>query len=106
MDQVPPDDHDVAASLPGYEFAEKERCSKWLRGVATGLSNDIVTEDSAAQQFVELHGNDLRYCHTRAKWFHWDGERWAPDEIGGAFHWARELARRLAEDQDERKRYI
>jgi putative DNA primase/helicase len=68
--------------------------------------NDIVTEDSAAQQFVDLHGGDLRFCHAHGAWFRWDGVIWAQDRVGTAFHWARELARGLAADQDERKRYI
>lgn len=70
------------------------------------LANDIVTEDSAALQFVELHGEDLRYCHSTGAWFRWNGQFWAQDQVGVAFHWSRELARQLAEDQDERKRYI
>lgn len=69
-------------------------------------SNDIVTEDSAAQEFVDLHGESLRYCHTRAAWFHWDGVRWKQDGTGRAFDYARKLARRLSKDQDEKKRYI
>jgi putative DNA primase/helicase len=69
-------------------------------------ANDIVTEDSAAQLFVEEHGADLRYCHDHGAWFHWTGVYWAQDSSGIAFHWARVLARRLARGQDERKRYI
>lgn len=69
-------------------------------------SNDTVTEDSAAQEFVDLHGPSLRYCHTRAAWFHWDGVTWKQDGTGRAFDYARKLARQLSEDQDERKRYI
>jgi hypothetical protein len=60
------------------------------------LSNDIVTEDSAAQQFVDLHGAGLRYCHTRGSWFYWDGVCWKLDGTGRAFNFARKLARRLS----------
>lgn len=70
------------------------------------LSNDIITEDSAAVQFVDLHGADLRYCHSTGAWFRWNNKTWFKDQTGTAFQWARELARQLAEDQDERKRYI
>ncbi|WP_346658630.1 phage/plasmid primase, P4 family [Bradyrhizobium sp. 173] len=77
-----------------------------VRQPSAKLSNDILTEDNAAQQFVELHGDHLRYCHTRAAWFHWNGAYWKQDGTGRAFHWARELARRLAEDQDNKTRYI
>jgi putative DNA primase/helicase len=71
-----------------------------------GLPNDIVTEDSAAQRFVELHGQDLRFCHSAGCWYRWNGVYWSKDQTGIAFHWARELARKLAADQDARKRYI
>jgi putative DNA primase/helicase len=72
----------------------------------SSLLNDIVTEDSAAVEFVEQHGNDLRYCHSTGAWFRWNGVYWAKNQTGIALQWARELARRLAENQDERKRYI
>ncbi|KWV59828.1 hypothetical protein AS156_30260 [Bradyrhizobium macuxiense] len=75
-------------------------------GGSAGMSNDIVTEDSAAQEFVDLHGASLRYCHTRGSWFYWNGVCWKPDGTGRAFDYARKLARQLSEDQDERKRYI
>jgi putative DNA primase/helicase len=70
------------------------------------LSNDIVTEDSAAQQFVELRGDDLKFCHTTDAWFRWNGMFWQKDETRLAFQWARQLARKLSEDQAEAKRYI
>lgn len=69
-------------------------------------SNDIVTEDSAAMEFVDQHCEELRYCHTTGGWFRWNGVFWQRDETGSAFQWARELARKLAEDQDKRGRYL
>lgn len=51
-------------------------------------------EDSLAMAFATLHKNDLRFCHTRNKWFRWDGKRWRMDETRLAFHWARELCRK------------
>lgn len=76
------------------------------RTAPSRLANDIVTEDNAAQQFVELHAGKLRYCHDYAAWFRWTGVNWEQDKTGAAFHWARELARRLSQDHDERRRYI
>ncbi len=70
------------------------------------LPNDIVTEDSAAVTFVDMHANNLRYCHSTGAWFRWEHVYWTKDQTGIAFQWARELARKLAENQDERKRYI
>jgi putative DNA primase/helicase len=68
--------------------------------------NDIVTEDSAAVEFVELHCDDLRYCHSSGKWFRWNGVIWEKDDTGIAFQWAREHARKCAAELDEKKRYI
>jgi putative DNA primase/helicase len=68
--------------------------------------NDIVTEDSAGVQFVDLYGDDLRYCCDTCSWFKWQESRWVRDRKDVAFQWARKLARQLAENQDERKRYI
>jgi putative DNA primase/helicase len=70
------------------------------------FSNDIVTEDSAAFEFAERHGDILRYCHSTGAWFRWNGVFWEKDQTRLAFQWSRELARELAENQDERKRYI
>src|SRR3954467_5223709 len=67
--------------------------------------NDIVTEDSAARQFVELHGEKLRFCHSHGKWFRWNGFYWEINDTSLAFHYARELARQLAADEAESKRY-
>lgn len=69
------------------------------------LPNEIVTEDSAATHFVELHGDKLRHCHSRGRWFRWNGAHWEINETNLAFHFARELARQLAEHQDDRRRY-
>lgn len=63
------------------------------------LANDVVTEDSAAVLFVERHGEDIRYCHTKGAWFRWDGVRWKIDETGITYQEAREIARELSEEQ-------
>jgi putative DNA primase/helicase len=77
-----------------------------LRALQAQRTNDIVTEDSAALQFVEEHGEQLRYCHSTGSWFRWNGQLWMRDETHLAFHWARELARKLVKDGDKRSRYI
>jgi putative DNA primase/helicase len=70
------------------------------------MPNDIVTEDSAAVQFVVLHRNKLRYCHSSGAWYEWSGVHWRRDRRAIAFHWARQLARQLAEDLAEKSRYV
>jgi putative DNA primase/helicase len=67
-------------------------------------SNDSITEDTAALRFAERYGDRLRYCHDNGHWFEWTGAIWRPEKTGLAFHWARELARALADDEDARVR--
>jgi putative DNA primase/helicase len=76
------------------------------RRVDPVLSNDVVTEDSAAVQFVELYGKDLRYCHSTASWFRWNIVRWQRDLTGATFQSARQLSRDLGEDVDESGRKV
>jgi putative DNA primase/helicase len=91
--------------MTGYtDFKEAERRERAEKKSA--IPNDIVTEDSAAVQFVEQHAGELRFCHSTGAWFRFNGVVWFKDQTGIAFQWARELARRLAENQDDRKRYI
>lgn len=95
------------AALPHVQSGISRNNRQMPHAGSAGMSsNDIVTEDSAAQQFVDEHGGSLRYCHTRGSWFYWNGVCWKQDGTGRAFDYARKLARRLSEDQDERKRYI
>lgn len=76
------------------KFEESERAKH------KALANDVVTEDSAAVSFIEQHGRNIRFCHDTAAWFRWDGNIWRLDSTCLAYHWARQLARKLAEDQD------
>ena len=69
-------------------------------------SNDIVTEDGAAQQFAELYGDRLRFCHDAGAWFEWSGTVWRQNKTGVAFQWARELARRLSDSESAKVRYV
>jgi putative DNA primase/helicase len=110
---------DIEAMLVGKPIAEKY-AGRLALAVALSLSkreptptkpngrrppsNDPITEDSAAVRFAELYGDRLRYCHDNGHWFEWTGAIWRPDKTGLAFHWARELARALADDEDARVR--
>ena len=69
-------------------------------GNKSPLSNDIITEQSAAQQFVEEHSERFRYCRSARQWFFWNDVIWIRDERGVAYHWAGQLASRLGEDQN------
>ncbi len=68
-------------------------------------SDDLVTEDWAATAFAERHAGLLRYCHDAGAWFRWVGTHWRRDKTGGAFTWARELARELSAREPDKVRY-
>jgi hypothetical protein len=72
---------------------------------AEGKNSEIVTEDSAAIQFAELHKAELRYCHDTGAWFRWDNNIWRQVRTGIAFQWARELARSMAILEPAKIRY-
>ena len=62
----------------------------------------LVTEDEGAILFAERHRGELRYCHDHGAWFEWTGSIWKRNGTSKAFHFARELARQMAESQDRK----
>ncbi len=65
---------------------------------------DLVTEDAAACRFAEIYAGRLRFCHDSGRWFEWTGSVWQPNRTRIAFQFARQLARSLSADQDDRTR--
>lgn len=51
----------------------------------TALTDANLSDSGNAESLVAVAGDLLRYCHTRKKWLHWDGARWAID-LDGAAH--------------------
>jgi putative DNA primase/helicase len=45
-----------------------------------------------ARLLVELHGNEIRYCHVWKKWLVWDGKRWRIDDTGAVERLAKHVA--------------
>lgn len=68
-------------------------------------SNELVTEDEAAQEFARLYTGKLRFCHDAKKWFEWSGAHWRLNKTDLAFQYARELGRRLSVMEQDRVRY-
>lgn len=72
------------------------------------FSNDVITEDSAAQLFVDRHHENIRFCHSgghsTGHWYCWNGVRWQMDQTNSTYQLARELGREIGENQDERGR--
>ena len=67
------------------------------------------TDAGNAECLALVYGNELRYCHTRNKWLHWDRTRWMIDTDGKAQRAALDVARirqaaALRIDDMERKR--
>ena len=68
------------------------------------------TDAGNAECMVKLFGDHLRYCHTRRKWFVWDGVRWRVDDRSISLRAAvlvaraRQQAAVHAEDIDARRK--
>lgn len=54
-----------------------------------------VSEDSIALEFSREHGTSMRFDHDIGDWYQWQLTRWARLRIPAAFHYAREIGRRL-----------
>lgn len=70
-----------------------------------------MTDLGNAQRFVELHGENVRFCHAWNKWFTWDGVRWVKDETGAVVRMAKETAlsmygEAMGEEDDNRRRSL
>jgi phage/plasmid-associated DNA primase len=108
MEKIAPPSEEAAQILNFNEFKPEEKPKgKGSRGKSAASTTDnILTEDGAAQKFVELHRNKLRFCHTTGSWFEWDGVSWRRDNTGRAFHWARMLARELSIKHPAKLRFV
>jgi putative DNA primase/helicase len=66
----------------------------------------IVTEDLAALEYAQRHAGELLYDHDAGQWLRWCGSHWQPERTRLAFHWARNLARELAENETAATRIV
>ena len=97
--------HDRPRKKNGGRSRDKNGEGARVLGELIG-GNDLVTEDCTAQRFAELYAGKLRFCHSTGAWFVWDGSIWRQNKTGVAFQWARKLARMLAQNEDDRVRYV
>jgi putative DNA primase/helicase len=67
-----------------------------------------LTDWGNAERLVDLHGQDLRYCHPWKKWLVWDGRRWATDDTAEVERRAKDVVRTIyreaAVTQDQKLR--
>jgi putative DNA primase/helicase len=103
MTKFPSDSDDAPDNVADFNsraLAKKARERPAVSGDA------LVTEDSAARRFADLYNDQLRYCHSTGAWFEWNGQRWSQNQLGKAFHFARELARKMVESEPDKVRFI
>ncbi len=71
--------------IPEPEDTEAAKAStKWYHDGQADLAN--------ARHLVTLFGDRLRYVVPWKKWLCWDGTRWAPDDTGQAWRYAKRVA--------------
>jgi len=88
-----PRDPELKDPNPGYEVKEKAVESSSFKPLDS--DNEHFTEGGNASRLVRLHGQDMRYDHTRKKWLIWDGSRWKVDGNGEAMRLAEDVVRYL-----------
>jgi putative DNA primase/helicase len=63
-----------------------------------------------AKTLVDLHGPNIRYCYSSAKWLVWNGKKWTEDNTGEINRLAKDTVLRIwsvvprTRDDDERNR--
>ena len=60
-----------------------------------GALSTEVSEDSIALAFTREHRGTMRFDHDAGRWFQWQATRWCPQTVPVAFHFAREIGRRM-----------
>lgn len=60
-----------------------------------GVQPIEVSEDAIALEFTRQNRGDLRFDHNVGKWYQWQFTHWAATDVPVAFHFAREIGRRL-----------
>lgn len=61
-----------------------------------------ITEQSVMRAFVADHAEQLRFDHTRGRWFVWTAHHWQEDNRKRAFYWALEHCHALGVRKAER----
>jgi putative DNA primase/helicase len=104
----------ITASKRAKERRDRKRAERPNGGLDpdAALAGDVLppilvgiplTEDGVAQAFAMERGNELRFCHGPSRWHCWNGTRWKVETTKLAFHWVRELARRMARSTESAK---
>ena len=104
LSRLPPLEYDrlrvEAAKKLGIRASSLDAQIRAYRGrvgaVRTELDGFDLTEDGIALAFATAHKEQLRFDHSRGKWFFWSGVNWQEDETKLAFSWCRRICRDMA----------
>lgn len=61
-----------------------------------GVDIAEVSEDAIALAFTREYGRSMRFDHNVGKWYQWSQTHWRSLDIPAAFHFSREIGRRLS----------
>jgi putative DNA primase/helicase len=67
-------------SRQGWGPATEEAASADPKTVNPERPAHWLTDTGLADRMVDVHGEDLRYCHPQCAWYVWVGTRWRKDE--------------------------
>ncbi len=88
------DPFDPAFDEGAFPFFDGAPPDPGERGGWAGAGADV-SEDAIALRFTQDHGDTLRFDHDVGRWYQWQGTHWVPQIVPIAFHYAREIGRRL-----------
>ena len=75
---------------------------------ATARATYLRSDRGNAERLVDKHGASIRYCHTTAAWYAWDGQRWRLDTTGAVVRLAKAVVRSIHDElssiDDQKKR--
>jgi len=71
----------------------------FIRRHEPGPPNDVISEDNAAQSFLEEYRGRLAYCGVEGTWLVWTGFQWKRDGTGLAYEWMRQHVRNLTAER-------
>ncbi|MFQ6026633.1 MAG: hypothetical protein ACE5Q6_03865, partial [Dehalococcoidia bacterium] len=58
----------------------------------------LLTDTGNGIRLVQLHGEDLLYCHQSKSWLTWDSRRWRQDDTGHVVSLAKDVSRYLFQE--------
>lgn len=88
------DDHDPFADMGWEQVPDIPTMGENVYAFP-GVNPSEVSEDSIAQTFTREYGNSMRFDHDVGKWYQWQHTHWRALTVPAAFHYAREIGRRL-----------